>query len=91
MAKAVEESARPKPATMQPRQSGNAGDIGDRGQRQPGQHDLGGAKPENVLPHLPEPGGLQLEPDDEEQEDDAELRYAENGFRRRRCRAAPGR
>jgi hypothetical protein len=58
---------------MLPRQSSTPESGRSSGQHQPRQHHLRGAEPEDVAPHLPQAARLQLQPDDEQQEDDAEF------------------
>ncbi len=47
--------------------------MGGEGQREPGHEHLGGAEAEDGPAQDPQPAGLELEADDEEQEHDAEL------------------
>jgi hypothetical protein len=73
MAKAVEESARPKPMISAPSHASRPNSEGQPREHEAGEDDLREAEPENVVAHRPEAGGLQLQPDQEEQEDDAEF------------------
>ena len=50
-------------------------EIDQRAERQPAQHHLHQAEPENVLAQPPQPARVELEPDQEQQEGDADFRH----------------
>ena len=82
MPNAVDDMASPKPMMMAGLDA-PAGELKSTGQDRPGRQDLREPEAEDVGAHRPEPRRLQLEPDDEQEEHDAELGDL------RGCRSAP--
>ena len=90
MAKAVDDSASPKPTMVAAGQSSPASRCASPASSDAGDHDLRQAEPENLAPQAPQPRRLELEADDEQQEDDAELGDVQDFFAagdQPRCRA----
>ena len=83
MAKAVDDSASPKPTMVAAGQSSAGQQMRQPGKQHAGDQHLRSAEPENLAPQAPQPRRLDLEADDEQQEDDAEFGDMRGSLRRR--------